>query len=119
MNFSIGHDIEKTEKFIRILEKEYVSKRIYTDSEFYYIKNSPHSIQTAAGIYCAKEAVAKALQRGLFGLLPREIEIIHSESGAPNVKLTGSAEKQYGDRAIKISVSHSGDTASAVCIIMW
>ena len=70
----------------------------------------------AAGIYCAKEAAAKALGRGLYGLLPAELEVGHEPGGVPVLHLHGTALQQYGGFSFSISISHSGDYAIAFCV---
>jgi len=119
MNFSVGHDIESISRVERLIGNKHAAGRIFAPSELEYISASAHPAASAAGIYCAKEAVAKALERGFFGMLPEEIVISHSPSGAPLVNFVGSALESYCDRQIRISISHSGDMASAFCVIMW
>lgn len=118
MQLHTGVDMEVIARFERLLTKPAFLQEIYTEKERAYIGEKPHAAQTAAGLYCAKEAVAKALGRGLFGIVPREIEICHDEAGAPSVSLHGSAKAHYGNRSFALSISHAGDSAVAFCIVM-
>jgi phosphopantetheine--protein transferase-like protein len=115
MNIKVGCDIERISRFDKIVKGGAFFERIYTETEREYILASPRPAQTAAGIYCAKEAVSKALGRGLYGLVPNQIEIRHSESGAPEAVLLASALEQFPETGLSVSISHSGDYAQAVC----
>ena len=115
MTVKTGVDIELIARFERLLNRPAFMDKLYTERERAYIAGK--GAQTAAGLYCAKEAAAKALGRGLFGLLPREIEIAHLDGGAPQVLLHGSAYRQYGGCGFALSISHSGDYAVAFCVV--
>ncbi len=115
MTVKAGVDIETIARFERLLNRPVFMDKVYTEQEREYIGRK--GVQTAAGLYCAKEAAAKALGRGLFGLLPREIEIIHLDGGAPQVLLHGSARRQYEGCGFSLSISHSGGYAVAFCVV--
>ena len=116
MQLRSGVDIELSARFDRLLRKPAFVREIYTENEQSYIEKSARPAQTAAGLYCAKEAAAKALGRGLFGLLPRELEICHDEAAVPVLRLHGSAQARYGGLNFALSISHSGDYAVAFCV---
>ncbi|MBQ1705505.1 MAG: 4'-phosphopantetheinyl transferase superfamily protein [Clostridia bacterium] len=115
MTLRNGIDMERIGRFSEILKNEHFCARVFTERERSHIETSGHPAAAAAGIFCAKEAVSKALGRGLFGLLPREIALDWTESGAPFVTLTGSAARQYGAWQLAVSVTHTGDYAAACC----
>ncbi len=115
MNIATGCDLEAVARFERLLKKDSFMSGIYTQNEREYIAKASKPEKTAAGIYCAKEAAAKALGRGFFGLLPRELEIVHKQGGAPQLLLHGSAAQQYGHLPCSVSISHSEGFALAVC----
>ena len=118
MKVRTGCDLESVARFEDLLNKTHFCKRVYTEIERSHIAKSGHPAQSAAGIYCAKEAISKALGRGLFGLLPAELGLVWDEAGAPQAALTGSAAEQYGHLSIAVSISHSGDMAMATCVIL-
>ena len=119
MKIMTGADCESIMLFEPRYEKMSFRKEVFTEAERSYIESKKLGrIRTAAGIWCAKEAAAKALGRGLFGLLPTELEICHRETGAPYLQLHGSALARYGHLQSSISISHSGDTAFAVCTFL-
>lgn len=69
--------------------------------------------------FAGKEAVAKALGTGFSGILPVEIEILRSKSGAPYVELSGNAKKtadNLGVDKIHISLSDSKTMAIACAV---
>jgi len=118
MKIFTGCDLEDVTRFVRLLENEHFCSRVFTEEERAHIAKSGHAAQSAAGIYCAKEAISKALGRGLLGLLPRELGLVWDEQGAPQVKLTGSALAQYGHLQFSVSISHSKEIAMATCVAL-
>ena len=118
MKITTGCDVETTARFEQLLENAHFMRRIYTEKERQHIAQSGHPVQSAAGIYCAKEAISKALGRGLFGLLPAELEVVWDEKGAPSAVLHGSAAEQYGHLQLALSISHTKETAFATCTVL-
>ena len=118
MKLKTGADIEEVERFGALLEKEHFCKRVYTEEEQAHIAESGHPKETAAGIYCAKEAMAKALGEGLFGLLPQEMSVTWDDRGAPQPVLTGNAASRFGHLQMAISISHTKTIAFATCVIL-
>ena len=69
-----------------------------------------------AGLYAAKEAIGKATGKGVMGagrLSWQEIEIAHTEDGAPYVIILHEQWRQY---RFDISISHDSGIAVAVAI---
>ena len=78
------------------------------------------NINTLAGNFAAKEAVAKALGTGFHGCSPKEIEILRKPGGAPYVVLNGNSRKIHedmGNGKIHISISHSKENAVAFAVL--
>jgi len=72
-----------------------------------------------AGLFAAKEAVAKALGAGLSRVSPLEVEVRHDPVGRPVVALAGRAEalaRDLGVVAWHLSISHAGGFAVAMVI---
>jgi len=75
-------------------------------------------IETAAGFWAAKEAIAKALGCGIGKELGfKEIEIYKDEKGAPRFRLLGDAKRRFGLKEAALSISHDGGFAIAVAAI--
>lgn len=117
MKIRTGVDIEQIGRFERLLQKPSFMRGVYTEAERAYIASKTHPAQTAAGLYCAKEAAAKALGRGLFGLRPAELEIVRDDQGAPFLRLHGKALQYYEGLDFALSISHSGEMAVAFCVV--
>lgn len=105
----IGIDVVKTERIKKAVQNNSGFLRIFTSSEIEYINSKKDKIQTIAGLFAAKEAIAKALGRGFKGLKPNHIEILHTKDGQPYSKV--------GQSLVNISIAHDGDYAIAVAIL--
>ncbi|WP_458862115.1 4'-phosphopantetheinyl transferase superfamily protein [Acidaminobacterium chupaoyuni] len=117
MEYTVGIDLEQDERFCRLLKKKSFTERFFTMEERAYLeKYQRMAHQKAAGIFCCKEAAAKALKKGLFGLHPQEIYVWHDETGVPQVTLRGSALRQFPKMQFSVSVSHSGGMTTAVVL---
>ena len=73
--------------------------------------------ERAAGMFAAKEAVAKALGTGFSGFGFADIEILADEKGQPFVRLRGGAAALAGDVNVHLSISHDGGLAQAFAVI--
>ena len=116
MSVLIGCDIEKTERFIRLVNQNSFLKGIYTPGEQQYILSHPKPYRAAAGLFCAKEAAAKALGEGLFGLKPVELEVFHDD-GQPCMRLLGDALEKHSGEEFSVSISHADEYTMAVCSV--
>lgn len=77
------------------------------------------SDETITGIFCAKEATAKALGCGIGEISWQEIEILQNELGAPMIHLSGRAAdlaQGLGLRLWTVSISHTRTHAIANAI---
>ena len=80
----IGIDIEQVDRFKKL--KPHLIERVYTKSEIDYCVLRANSYIHFAGMWCAKEAVVKALND--LSLAVSEIEILHQPNGAPYINIT-------------------------------
>lgn len=113
----IGADIEEHGRFRRLLEKPSFLEGVYTPEERQYIQAAGKRAHlAAAGLFCAKEAAAKALGAGFFGLRPNEIGISHDEQGAPLIRLSGAAKARFPRAEFSLSISHSRDYTMAAAL---
>lgn len=93
-------------------------KSVYTERELVKLHGSKYN--SLAGMFAAKEAVAKALGTGFMGFAPRDIEIVQDEKGRPFCLLSNGAKERFeelGGENIHISISHNKDTAAAFAVI--
>lgn len=96
--------------------REKFFKRVFTESELAYIGES---FQRAAGIFAAKEAVAKALGCGIGPISWQEINISHTSENQPKAILQGNAKEKAESLNIEqwsISITHTKDTAAAIAV---
>jgi holo-[acyl-carrier protein] synthase len=112
----IGIDIIEIDRIAAALLRVGFLERVFTKGEIAYIATCGHGDCTAAGMFAAKEAVAKALGTGFSGgITLKQIEILH-DGGAPVAVLYGEAKKrlQRLGKTAAISVSHCRAYAAAV-----
>ena len=118
----VGVDLCGVARIERAIEKEHFYERVFTPEERAYLDlKGKGRAQSAAAMFAAKEAVAKALGTGFSGgVMPWNISVVHNEKGAPAAELTGAAKErleQIGGAGVQISLSHEGDSAIAFAVI--
>ncbi|MFR8977842.1 MAG: 4'-phosphopantetheinyl transferase superfamily protein [Christensenellales bacterium] len=75
-------------------EREAHFSPAFTENERAYLQGRGRAGQSAAAMFAAKEAVAKALGTGFAqGVMPWQIEVTHEQSGKPGVLLTARRER--------------------------
>lgn len=109
----IGTDILEIERIGVLLQRDAFLRRVFTEAERAYLAHAPLPAQTATGLFCAKEAVSKALGTG-FGtqVALRDIEISHTKAGAPCVTVRGQESLVWA-----LSISHCRSYATATAIL--
>lgn len=114
--FGVGIDQVEVSRVLKACEKETFLRKYYTDRERQLIQIRKTRCATN---FAGKEAVVKALGTGFSHILPKEIEILRNESGAPYVCLYGRA-KEYADghgiTCIHISLTDTKQDAVAYAI---
>ena len=114
----IGNDIEEVERFANKLEASAFFEKVYTKRERQYILSKKNPEQTAAGIFCAKEAFFKAFGSGiLFPLV--NVEVCHKESGMPYFSFYGTLSEKIKkeELAVYLAISHTARYATANVVI--
>lgn len=115
----IGVDIIEVSRIRELMERkgDRLHGRVFTDIEMDAFEGGHY--EKLAGRFAAKEAVSKALGRGMSGIGWNEIEIGNEPSGKPYVRLLGRAEelaKARGAKDILISISHTDTLAMAFAV---
>ena len=116
MIIGIGTDIVRASRIKP--EDEAFLRKAFTPDEIIYIKSKGR--YAAAGIFAAKEAIAKALGTGFRGFGPADVEITYDERGRPVVQLYNNAEalaKEKKARDTHVSIAHDGEYATAFAVI--
>lgn len=110
----IGTDIENIERFKNLfVNKNNILKKMFNDSEWNYAIKKANPAQTLTGIWCAKEAVLKALHCDN-KIYIKDITVKHKNNGEPYIELNCN---EINSETIHISISHSKEYATSVAII--
>jgi holo-[acyl-carrier protein] synthase len=91
-------------------------RRVFTDAELRECAGRPESL---AARFAAKEAVAKALGRGIGDVGWHDIEIAGNEHRAPQLVLHGTGRavaEELGLRTWSLSLSHTHEHAMAFVV---
>ncbi|MCL2234568.1 MAG: holo-ACP synthase [Firmicutes bacterium] len=113
----IGIDIIDIKRVEEKAKKETFLKGIFTENEINYYQKKGNNPATLAGMFCAKEAVAKAFGMGFSKFRPIDIEILHHESGEPYVSLSENLKAILKKNPnLNISISHTDTIATAIAI---
>ncbi len=114
----LGTDVVSVERIKRAQERhEKFSERILRKNE---IKYAAGRNERLAGFFAAKEATVKALGTGIGKVSWKDIEVSHTEAGAPHLLFYGSAllyAKELGVRHVHVSISHDRQYAVATVIL--
>jgi holo-[acyl-carrier protein] synthase len=116
---SIGVDLLEIERLERALERRpRLAGRLFSDGERGYAAARARPGQHLAARFCAKEAVAKAL--GLEAWSFRDVEVLATASGAPEVVLHGVAAARAAELGVEVRVSltHTRRDAAAVALLV-
>ena len=121
MVLGIGCDIIEVDRIKKAMAKDRFLCRYFTDREIELIKKrSVSCAHTAAGNFCAKEAVVKALGCGFGDIALKDVEILRNESGAPYALLHGGGRllfEKLGASNLTVSISHSKGMAMAFAVV--
>jgi holo-[acyl-carrier protein] synthase len=120
--FKVGVDICSIDRIRSAYDhygERFLNKILTANESAYVLSRQKRTVETLAGRFAAKEAVAKVLGVGWRGINWKEIEIDRRESGAPQVILHGRAEalaKKLNLTHFEISLSHEREFAVASAI---
>jgi len=117
----IGIDIVRIKRIERWLNNTKLLERYFNNEELSIASSRKNSAaQTLAARFAAKEAFGKALGTGLSHITLKDIIIINSDNGKPEIKLIGTAKealKKSGAEKAHISLSHESENAVAVIVL--
>ena len=102
-----------------IARNDKFTEKIMTATERQQCGEGGNRTETIAGIFSAKEAVAKVLGTGIGKVSWQEIKILKNASGAPYAELEGKAKEMANQKSIKhihVSITHTRDLAMAFAI---
>ena len=118
MKLVTGVDLIEIDRIDQVLDQhgQHYLDRVFTAEE---IALSGRRVESLAGRFAAKEAVAKALGCGIGEVAWKEIEILENEAGAPVLRLNGEAALKadaLGVETWSVSISHSQSHAMALAV---
>lgn len=124
---SVGIDLVSVTRVIETLTRfgDRFLERVFTPGEIAYAQAAPGLAPSRlAARFAAKEAAFKALRFGHGGIGWREIEVVRPDGpgGAVELVLHGKAASRaqaQGLVAICISLSHEGDSATAIVLAQF
>lgn len=117
---TVGTDLIEIPRVRRALERyPAFRERCFTEAERAYCDSRPNPSQHYAARFAGKEAIGKALGFGVAQAFAwREIEITGRPK--PSVRLSGRLlawADRTGAGSIDLSMSHSRELATAVCVV--
>ncbi|MEA2197227.1 MAG: holo-[acyl-carrier protein] synthase [Solirubrobacteraceae bacterium] len=115
---SVGVDLLEIDRLERALARRpRLAERLFTEGERAYAAGRARPGQHLAARFCAKEAVAKALGLGAWNF--RDVEVLGSGEGPPQVRLYGAAAARAAQLGVEVRVSltHTRRDAAAVAIL--
>ena len=117
----IGTDLCEIARIEKAIEKAHFYERVFSQEERDYLeKQGKRKAESAAAMFAAKEAVAKALGTGFAkGVSVSDISVTHDELGAPGIALrSGALERLHaiGGTDVLLSLTHEGSMALAFAL---
>lgn len=116
----LGTDLVEVDRLRRALERQPgLRTRLFTADEWDYADRHHDPHPHLAARFAAKEAVMKALGRGMSSMGFAEIEVARSAAGVPSVRLSGNAASiadASGVAGWHLSLTHTDLMAQAVAI---
>jgi holo-[acyl-carrier protein] synthase len=113
----LGIDLLEIERLERALARRpNLATRLFTDGERAYAATRARPAMHLAARFCAKEAVAKALELREWSW--RDVEVVGGGDAPPRVRLAGAAAERARELDAKVSVSltHTRGMAGAVAV---
>lgn len=115
----IGTDLCCIDRMGKAIRNERFLERVYTDRERERLSGmcEQRVAERAAGLFAAKEAVAKALGTGFVSFGMADIEILANEAGRPYAILHGRAAELADGARTHLSITHDGNMAQAFAVL--
>lgn len=123
MIVGIGTDLVALDRFRATLDRTpTVVERVFTDRERDYCLARRDPTERFAGRFAAKEAVLKAMGKGIFSFSLRQIEVWRdAETGAPSLVLhdrAGARAAELGVEDWRLTITHTDDVAQAIAVAL-
>ena len=113
----IGLDLLENDRLERALARRpRLARRLFTEAELAYAAERARPARHLAARFCAKEAVAKALEMRSWS--HRDVEVVSTEA-APRVRLSGAVAERARELEVTplLSLTHGRLTAAATALL--
>ena len=123
MIIGVGIDNVQSKRMKEMLLKwaDRVEDRVFDEQELEYSKSKGETHLHLAARFAAKEALFKALGKGLSeGMTWTDVKVVNDEAGKPHIELRRRAQEiaeQMGVATIHVSLTHTDECAVAVVIL--
>ena len=111
-----GIDIVQINRFEKLKTNTTFMNNTFNQRELEYIEKRNYINSTIAGMFAAKEALLKALKKGIDNCSLKNIEITHDSNNCPEILLHN--ELKNLNHNINVSISHDGEYAIASVILI-
>lgn len=113
----VGFDIQRVDE-VASKEHIWIPDVLFTVAELDYTRSSKDPAATLAGLYCAREALYKALGARV-ECTWTDAEVARGPDNRPLLRPAGALAEflHLTHSAVDLSISHSGDYASAVVVL--
>ncbi|MFJ9343226.1 holo-ACP synthase [Streptomyces sp. NPDC101733] len=115
----VGLDVVERTELDRLLRRRWFLRYCYAPEELARSRSltGGRRQEYLCGRFAAKEAVLKALGRGLFqGIPPHDIVVDRAPDGAPRVELRAAAAEAAPAVTVTVSITHKGGVVAAVAL---
>ncbi|MFC9279819.1 holo-ACP synthase [Streptomyces collinus] len=115
----VGLDVLDRTELDRLLERRWFLRYCYAPEELARSQDltGGRRREYLCGRFAAKEAVLKALGRGLFqGVAPHDIVVGRTPDGGPLVELRAAAAEAAPSVTVTVSITHKADVVAAVAV---
>ena len=121
MIIGIGIDIVQVKRMEKWYSNAALLNRFFHIDELAGINMQKNSaLQSLAARFAAKEAFGKALGTGLTNIVLKDIMVINSENGKPQMCLSATAKDAFeksGANKVHVSLSHEKENAIAMIVL--
>ncbi len=117
----LGNDLVEVRKIARSIRSEAFLRKVFTANEIVDCRSIRNATERFAGKLAAKEALMKALGRGIRQeVWFTQIEVLHRGAGEPFFQLNGEAGRlleELNVEYIHLSISHTRGLAAAMVLL--
>ncbi|MDR1107002.1 MAG: holo-ACP synthase [Treponema sp.] len=121
MIVGIGVDVVHVGRLVRWHSIPGLLERYFHPDELITVRSKGGGADLSlAARFAAKEAFGKALGTGLAGIVLKDIRVVNSHNGRPEITLFGTALdalKESGASRVHISLTHEKDNAIAMVVL--